>query len=273
MAEMTSFLSEEEQMLSEKFIREGVIILDVSNMEGLNRIREFVAESTASFLGKEVRDVTTFLNEVHTFISVEKLNELRISVLESLNNVDWIRPTYFSLVKDTLELIVGNELAMQRRVNLSIQLPGDDSSLLPLHSDVWSGDSPFEVVAWLPLVDCYETKSMYLLPPEPNQELLSQIALFRGRSTEDIFERVKDDLMWINASFGKIVVFNQCLAHGNRVNNESETRWTLNCRFKSVYSPYADKKLGEFFEPITLRAASRIGMAYELPVLNPRDNK
>ena len=42
-----------------------------------------------------------------------------------------------------LETIVGNELAMQLRVNLSIQLPGDDSSLLPLHSDVWSGDSQF----------------------------------------------------------------------------------------------------------------------------------
>jgi hypothetical protein len=53
--------------------------------------------------------------------------------------------------------------------------------------------------------------------------------------------------------------------HGNRVNTESETRWTMNCRFKSVLSPYADKKLGEFFEPITLRAMTRIGMDHELP--------
>ena len=34
-----------------------------------------------------------------------------------------------------------------------------------------------------------------------------------------------------------------------------------------MYSPYGDKKIGEFFKPITLRAASRIGMNYSLPNL------
>ncbi len=52
---------------------------------------------------------------------------------------------------------------------------------------------------------------------------------------------------------------------GNRVNEESGTRWTMNCRFKSVMSPYADKRFGEFFEPISLRPATRIGMQYKLP--------
>ena len=39
----------------------------------------------------------------------------------------------------------------------------------------------------------------------------------------------------------------------------------MNCRFKGIYTPYADKKLGEFFEPVTLRAASQIGMNYKMP--------
>ena len=49
------------------------------------------------------------------------------------------------------------------------------------------------------------------------------------------------------------------------VNKESETRWSLNCRFKGIFSPYKDKKLGEFFEPISLRAASIDGMKFNLP--------
>ena len=73
--------------------------------------------------------------------------------------------------KPVLEALVGNELAMQLRINLSIQLPQDNSFLLPVHADVWSGDSPYEVVVWLPLVDCYRTKAMYLLPPEADQQL------------------------------------------------------------------------------------------------------
>ena len=52
---------------------------------------------------------------------------------------------------------------MQKRINLSIQLPNDSSSLLPLHSDIWSETSPFEAVVWIPLVDCFKTKSMYIL--------------------------------------------------------------------------------------------------------------
>ena len=48
-------------------------------------------------------------------------------------------------------------------INLSIQFPNDNSSLLPIHSDVWSGDSPYEINLWVPLVNCYKTKSMYIL--------------------------------------------------------------------------------------------------------------
>ena len=71
---------------------------------------------------------------------------------------------------------------------------------------------------------------------------------------EEFFIKVKE-----------VLVFNQALPHGNRVNVEPETRWSMNCRFKGVFTPYGDKKIGEFFEPITLRAASRLGMDYQLP--------
>ena len=70
--------------------------------------------------------------------------------------------------------LVGNEIMMQKKINLSIQLPGDESSLLPIHSDVWSGDSPYEINLWVPLVDCYRTKSMYILSPKENDKFNKQ---------------------------------------------------------------------------------------------------
>ena len=33
-----------------------------------------------------------------------------------------------------------------------------------------------------------------------------------------------------------------------RINETNDTRWSMNCRFKSIFSPYGDKKLGEFFD-------------------------
>ena len=78
--------------------------------------------------------------------------------------------------------------------------------------------------------------------------------------SENIFKIIQKKVKWLNVKFRRFL-FNQCLPHGNIVNVEKETRWSLNCRFKSVFSPYHDKRIGEFFEPITLRPVS---LWYEL---------
>ena len=70
-----------------------------------------------------------------------------------------------------VEFIVGNELVMQTKINLSIQIPKDDSSLLPVHADTWSGLSPFESVVLIPLVDCFKTKSMFILPANKSKKI------------------------------------------------------------------------------------------------------
>ena len=64
---------------------------------------------------------------------------------------------------------------MQKNINLSIQFPDDDSSLLPIHSDVWSGDPPYEINLWVPLVNCYKTKSMYILEEKYNKKFLQDM--------------------------------------------------------------------------------------------------
>ena len=88
-----------------------------------------------------------------------------------------------------LDVILGNELAMQLRINLSIQLPNDDGSLLPIHSDVWSGDSPFESVVWLPLVNCFKTKSMFILPPSKYAKIKTLFLKKKSSSSEEIFKK------------------------------------------------------------------------------------
>ena len=77
--------------------------------------------------------------------------------------IKWFKKYYYELAEEYLNEICGNEIAMQRKVNLSIQMPNDDSSLLPIHSDVWSISSPFEVVVWILLSTVYKTSSMYIL--------------------------------------------------------------------------------------------------------------
>ena len=149
--------------LGNKFINEGYLIF---NVEDEKKFKEII-----NHFDKELKDIQKDkpilhkLNYTHNFVQVSDLNNFRLEMINAINANLNFKHNYYSLAKKHLEIIVGNELVMQQRINLSIQLPKDDSSLLPIHADVWSGDSPFEVVLWIPLVDCYGTKSMYLLPP------------------------------------------------------------------------------------------------------------
>ncbi len=260
------FLKKEENDISKEYLEKGYFIGRASSTDDLSWIKNKFISLAVDELGVDI-DVKreNILDLIHEEVPVSKLNNFRLAMINRINSLPDFRARYYKVAKPYLDIIVGNELSMQLNVNLSIQLPKDDSSLLPIHADTWSGDSPFEVVVWIPLVDCYKTKSMYILPPEKYKELSYNFKKMSGNSSEDLFQSVSKNVNWIEIKYGDILIFNQALPHGNRVNQESETRWSMNCRFKGVYSPYGDKKIGEFFEPITLRPASIFGMDYYLP--------
>ena len=260
------FLSKEEQALTEEYLRQGYVIRPVANQKALEWIRQKIYNlSEQNVTTDKPTESNSLLNNIHESITVEALNDFRLKIIGGINAEPEFREQYFNLARPYLDTLVGNELSMQLRINLSIQFPGDESSLLPVHADTWSGDSPFEVVVWTPLVDCYGSKSMYILSPEQNKRLENTFALRTDDSSEDLYQSISDQVQWLEVKYGEVVIFNQALPHGNRVNTEHETRWSMNCRFKSVFTPYGDKKLGEFFEPVTLRAASKTGMHYKLP--------
>lgn len=262
-----SFDTSNERELCAQFLERGYHILNVEDTTALRAIRDLVVEAACTHLDLEnPSDPEGFLNTVHEHVSVTELNALRLSVIRAVNGTPWFRAAYYNLARQALSTLVGNELAMQRGVGLSIQMPHDDSSLLPLHADVWDGDSPYEVVMWLPLVDCHDTKTMYLLPPKEDAAAKTIMSDFRDKSVEDFYQFVKADLEWVDINSGQVLIFSQNLIHGNRINVEPETRWSFNCRFKSLLSPYGPMKpLGESFEPIFIRPATRFGMTYKHP--------
>ena len=260
------FLDSDEEQIAANFLNNGHVIVPVEERELLDELRAAIVDIASAHLGMAPpQDHDTFLNTIHQRVEPAALNAMRLKVINGVNALEWVRPSYFRFARKALERIVGNELVMQRRLNLSIQMPGDESSLLPVHADVWDGDSPFEVVVWMPLVDCYLTKSMFLLGPEATERHVSTLDRFEGKSAEDLFHAVEPDLQWLDIAYGEVLIFSLTLLHGNRVNREMATRWSMNCRFKSLFSPFADKRMGEFFEPISIRPATRFGMNYRLP--------
>ncbi len=258
------FFDPSEQALDQQFRSQGCVVLPAEDQAALDRVRGAAASLAARHLNVDSPDDPGgFLDGVHEQVAASDLNSLRLHVFRGLNAESWLRPAVYRLARHALALLVGNELAMQRRVNLSIQLPDDDSSLLPLHADSWSGDSPYEIVLWVPLVNAAKSKSMFLLSPANHRRFIQRFS--RASTVDDLYDEVASEVEFKQVDYGQVLLFDQNLAHGNRVNRESTTRWSLNVRFKGVFTPYADKKLGEFFEPITLRTLSRIGLESRFP--------
>ena len=255
-----------EKKIQNKFLKNGYYIFNIRNKSNLNIIKKRIIKFSRKWLKQKsisVKSVNYFLDNLHNYIEPKKLNEFRMFLYNEINNSKDFQKIYYNLGKEYIDVLCGNELVMQRKCNLSIQLPKDDSSLLPLHADVWVGDSEYELVFWLPLVNVYKTKAMYILSPEDNLKYSKSFSKFK--STEQIFKKVKDKLKWIKVDYGQGLLFTQNLMHGNVVNKEKSTRVSFNCRFKSAFSLYRDKEIGSFFMPITIKPTTMLGKEYEFP--------
>ena len=156
---------------------------------------------------------------------------------------------------------------MQKKVNLSIQMPNDEDSLLDMHSDIYAGESPFQVVVWMPLVDAYSTKSMFITNPKQNKLINNTVLNSKKNTTRDIYIKNKKKFKFLDIKFGQILIFSPLILHGNVINKTMETRFSLNCRFKSLLSPYdvtvkSHRNIPQFYKPLNTKPMTKIGFKY-----------
>lgn len=264
-----SFETDSENDLATDFLTDGYVLADAEDLELLTALRQHIVEISSALLELPVPEESDeFLRQIHTQLPIEKLNDFRLQLYNRMNTNRWFRPTYFALAQTVIDHLVGNELAMQNQINFSVQMPEDASSLIPIHSDSFSGETPFQIVVWVPLISTYGRNSMFILPPEHNRRFFPELkSLSEAGGMNAVFDAVEGHLKWIEVPFGKFLAFSPNLLHGNVVNDTNDTRWSMNSRFTGLFTPYASagKSLGTFYLPITTRPVSRIGMHYRAP--------
>ena len=249
--------------VAKKFLEKGYVIISLNNKEikYLNEIKKKILLLTKKKLNIKNSNENLFEN-LHKHISNKKINKFRINIFNQMNTNSF-NDSYFKLCKNYLNEIVGNEIAGQKKINLSIQMPNDISSILPIHSDTWAGDSPYEVVVWVPLTRAYKTNSMYIIPYDRFMKKKFNKIVFKNNI--EIYKKFQKDLDFVKLKYGQILIFNQNLPHGNQKNLTKITRWSFNCRYKSLFSPYNQKKFLEFFITKSIKPASIFGINYEEP--------
>lgn len=247
--------------IEKEYLDKGYIIRPIKHIDKLNFIRELICKIISNKIN--VKFTNSMLDTFHHHIDNKDLNNIRIEIFKELNKEKLFKKYYYEIFEDFLDKLVGNEIVMQKNINLSIQIPKDKSSVLPMHADVWDGNSAFETVCWLPLVNVFKSKAMFILPNKKNIKYQNQ--MMKSKNLNSFFNKIKKDLIWVKVNYGELLMFNQNLIHGNIVNSTKETRFSFNCRFKSFFSPYGDKTFGSFFEPVKLKPVTRFGLNYKLP--------
>ena len=253
---------------SKRLIDDGYFIIDIEKIDKLIDVRD----SFTNYL-QESHDIdisSEKLELLHDFLSVENVNNVRIGFFQFINSISKdFTSDYLEFAKKSMFEVVGTELASSKMVNFSIQMPNDDSSILPLHSDMFSGESPFQVNLWVPLTDAKDTNSMFIFNPSFSQKICGELSDYEEDGLSQLMMENKEEYTFVNVPFGKCLIFSPTCLHGNVLNTTKTSRLSFNCRYKNLFTPYhkseeSEKKLGSFYKALTPKAATLIGLNFNL---------
>ena len=253
------------------FIKNGYVVSKIENTQNYSRIEKEVFLIIKKYLNiKKQINKNSLFNNLHKYLEIRKLNELRLKIYRELNSKDWFREAYFTLASKTIEGIVGNELAIQNNINISVQMPKDTSSKLEMHADSLSGESKFQAVLWVPLVNVYKTKSMYIFNKKFSQKTIKNLKNYKYKGMSTIYSNNKNKKKFITLKKGQFLLFSPNLLHGNVENTTNETRISMNTRFKNLFSSYGEKsqigkRIGYFYIPFKVKPITKFALEFEIP--------
>lgn len=241
--------------------RNGWFIHKTEDYKGLNESRKIICNCLRTTYKLQESDDEILLNNVHNLIGNmddAKANALVINLMSKLKNKVDLGSTVFNSSQSILTHILGNDIAVQRNQNLVFQYP-NSQRYSELHTDS-PNNSPYELVYWIPLVDCFETKSFYLVSREDTKTLLNEYHNDKHQSWNDFRQKCIRMATNLEIRYGEVLGFWSGLLHGSVINTTNESRLSLNVRFKNLFSPCGKKDPFVFYEPLKISTLTMMAL-------------
>lgn len=246
---------------------EGFEIIQAEELAPLIEMRQKIYDLACDLFGLPELCPEEGLNSLHKFVpnlSPGEFNERRTKLIKLINDRLNCGEVIYSVFRDYLHKNLGPDLLVQKNTNLVLQQPGDPNPS-ELHRDA-PLNSCYEMVLWVPMVDCFRTKSMYMLSHSETKRAyadLKQHGCWQKFEKDAIDAAVKPSV-----SFGQALAFSATVLHGSEVNLENETRVSLNVRYKNLFSPSGLKNQLQFFKLLTVSDFVTVGADLEFDVVN-----
>ena len=216
-------------------------------------------------LNKFKKEVVKILNlEINQKIKLENMhkympkdvnfNDLKLNITNKINATSKNNQIIFNILKNNLLDLLGPDISGQKNINLVIQKPFD-KSYVPLHKDA-PPNSFHEIVIWLPLVNCNKTMAFKFLNIKHSKKITT---MFKNNISEKkILDYADKNSVSLDAKYGEFIMFWTGIYHYAAMNIENNTRWSINLRYKNLFSPYGMKGFMDFFEPKNYSKLSKL---------------
>ena len=227
------------QLYKKGFIKKKI---ENNNLKKINLIRKKIE----LYSKKKLKIKKNFsLSKIHNLFNQNDFNNFRLDLIKMMNNIPNLNKTLFNVFKKDLLDIFGSDISGQKNINLAIQRP-NDLDRPQLHRDSPPG-SRYEIVLWVPLVDCINSMNMIFFPIE-NIKFVKNSLLKKNLNQIKIAENYGHKIK--NVKYGEYLIFLSKVYHYIPINLEKNTRWSLNFRYKNTFTPYGKKGYLDYFEPI-----------------------
>jgi len=249
-------------MQNSQNLENGFIIVDAENFGALTKLQSQIYALTKKIFQIEEPNPSVGFNNFHKLINISdaELNSKRLELIKEISSKCNASELIFEAFEKQITFLLGADILAQKSTNLVLQPPGDGNPS-ELHRDA-PANSPYEIVVWVPLVNCYKTKAMYILDSNNSKKAIK--FLDDNINKWDEFEKLAKSLsINKNINFGQALIFFTGCLHGSEVNSESETRVSLNIRYKNLFSPSGLKNSLQFFSPIRISSLTKLASTFE----------
>ena len=248
--------------MNSTFKTNGFEIIPADDLSALNNFQKLIRDTSHKLIGEKTNGVVIDdLNSLHkAFKSPEDANSFRLKLTSQLSNQVDTGTKVFEIFRTKLEPLVGPDVLVQKTPNLVFQ-PPEYPIPTELHRDA-PANSPYEVVVWLPFVDCFNTKSMYVLDREHSQIAAEHIK--QNPDDKNGFDEILlEHAALMEVPFGSALIFWSGLFHGSIINKESESRLSMNIRYKNLFSPTGLKDQLRYFNVLQTSQLTELGLDFQ----------
>ena len=244
------------------FNSKGYSILDVEDIHSIDMVKTYLADYFRHKFNMSGTD-DYILNHAHNCdknLDDVMANNLVMELIQYFRKAYKMDEVVYNSIKSFIDYFLGQDIASQKNPNIVFQYPYSNR-FSELHTDA-PNNSKFELVCWLPLVNCYDSKSFFILEQAKSKELLDLYRNNNYASWNDFKEDCINNAIHLTINYGQVLIFWSGLLHGSLINTTNESRFSLNTRFKQLYAPCGLKSPFVFYDVFKSSSISRFAQEF-----------